>query len=125
MAARRHRADKDVLVEADGSHSDAVAEDRAARERARWVDTDDADLFAEIFVIKCEFVDERRFAGTRRTGDADDHRLAGVWIDGLHQGGSIVGTALDGGDRTGDGTRLAVEQFCKGFEGGHSNYLAF
>ena len=34
IAAGRHRADKNVLVEADGAHSDPVAEDRTARKRA-------------------------------------------------------------------------------------------
>ena len=43
MAARPHRADEDAGVEEVVGEADAVAEQRAVRERARRVDRDDAD----------------------------------------------------------------------------------
>ena len=43
MAARPHRADVDAGVQEVVGEPDAVAEQRAARERARGVDGDDAD----------------------------------------------------------------------------------
>ena len=44
VAARAHRADEDAGVEEVVGEADAVAEQRALRERARRVDGDDADL---------------------------------------------------------------------------------
>jgi hypothetical protein len=41
VAATRHRANEDALVEEPLAHSDPVAEDRATAERARRIDRDD------------------------------------------------------------------------------------
>ena len=46
VAARPHRADEDAGVEEVVGEPDAVAEERALRERARRVDRDDADRAA-------------------------------------------------------------------------------
>ena len=46
VAARAHRADEDLGVEEVVGQADAVAEQRALRERARRVDGDDADRAA-------------------------------------------------------------------------------
>src|SRR5437588_82250 len=43
MAARAHRADEHLRIEEVVRKADAVAEERALRERARWIDRDDAD----------------------------------------------------------------------------------
>ena len=48
VAARAHRADEDVGVEEVVGEADAVAEQRAVRERARRVDGDDADLLVAL-----------------------------------------------------------------------------
>ena len=44
MAARRDGADEDARIGRVPRHADAIAEDRAARVRARRIDADDADL---------------------------------------------------------------------------------
>ena len=56
MAARAHRADEDALVEEVVGEADAVAEQRALRERARRVDRDHADGLAQA----ADVADERR-----------------------------------------------------------------
>ena len=42
-AARGHRADEHAGIERDGLHANAIAEQRAAGERRRRIDGDDAD----------------------------------------------------------------------------------
>ena len=58
-------------------HADAVAEDRAAGERAGGIDGDDADRLPRLRQSAGEAVDERGLAGAGRAGDADDPRAAG------------------------------------------------
>ena len=57
-------------------HPHAVAEHRAARERAGRVDRDDRDLCARVAVGAREPGGQRRLAGARGPGDADPEPLA-------------------------------------------------
>ena len=65
IAPRRHRADKNIFIQPERGHPDAVAKDRSAGKRTRRIDADDPHLFAFVFVMKSEFIDERRFSRTR------------------------------------------------------------
>src|SRR5258708_8764787 len=76
VPAARHAPDEHALVEEPVAHPDAVAEDRAAGERARRVDRDDGDAVVALAVLGREARDERALAATGRTGDADDAGLA-------------------------------------------------
>ena len=76
VAARAHRADVDAGVEKVIRQADAVAEERAARERARRIDRDDADRPLGLAHEPDERADETRLADARRPGDADDRGAA-------------------------------------------------
>jgi hypothetical protein len=54
---RRHRADENVLIQAQSRHADPVAQDGSSREGAGRVDADDTDLFAFILVVERKLVD--------------------------------------------------------------------
>ena len=56
VAACRHAADEHAVVSSVRLHADAIAEDRAAGERARRIDRDDADAPA----VRCETTRSRR-----------------------------------------------------------------
>ena len=71
VAARAHRADEDARVEEVVGQPDAVAEQRAVRERARRVDGDDADGLLEPAHVAEERADQARLADAGRPGDAD------------------------------------------------------
>ena len=71
MAARAHRADEDARVEEVVGEPDAVAEQRALRERARRVDRDDADRDVLRAHVAQERRDEARLADAGRPGEAD------------------------------------------------------
>ena len=66
-----------------------------------------------------EFINERRFARSGRTGDADHDSIAGSWIDRFHELRSIGGTAFDDGNCAGHGPWNSVKQFCEIFETRH------
>ena len=73
-AARRHRADEDAGVERHALHADAIAEQRAAGERRRRIDGDDADRQPRVAEFAREHRGERALARARRSGDADAPR---------------------------------------------------
>jgi hypothetical protein len=68
VAARRHAADEHARVAGVRLHADAVAEDRAAAERARGIDGHDADRPARAR-NSASAIDERALAGAGRPGD--------------------------------------------------------
>src|SRR5690606_33956933 len=71
-AARREAPDEHPLVEEMRLHADAVAEDRASRERARRIDRDDADGRAACAIARDQSIRQARLSRPRRAGDADD-----------------------------------------------------
>jgi hypothetical protein len=75
-AAARHRADVHARVERALLHADAVAEERAAGERARGIDREDRDGLLRFALVLRERVDERALARAGRTRDADAPGLA-------------------------------------------------
>ena len=85
VAAARQRAHEHAVVVERRRHADAVAEDGAARHRARGVDGDDADGLALRAQVLRVGVDERRLAGARRTREADDEGVPQVRLHGLQQ----------------------------------------
>jgi hypothetical protein len=80
-AARRHRADEDAGIESEIAHADAVAENRAARERRRRVDGEDADRATARAGHERQRAGQRALAGAGRAGDPDDLRAPGVGIE--------------------------------------------
>ena len=72
MSARRHAADEHALVGRVRLHAQAIAEHRAAGERARRIDGDHADARAGCARNSVDQpIDERALARAGRTGDAD------------------------------------------------------
>ena len=63
----------------------AIAEDRAARERAGRIDRDHADGFGRLAGLRGQPVDQRALAGARRPGDADQIGATGVRKDVAHE----------------------------------------
>ncbi len=75
-----HRADEYAGVTGKIAHSHAITQHRAARERTGRIDRDDGDTFLFGFtIIQRELIYQRGFAGTRRTGHADQMCFAGMW----------------------------------------------
>ena len=72
MTTSGHRANEHAVVTGVAHHAYPIAEDRSARKRARWVDGDYTDLATLFPEGGDEPVDQTRFAGARRTGQADD-----------------------------------------------------
>ena len=109
VPARAHRADVDLRVEEVVGEADAVAEQRAARERARRVDGDDADAPAEAARMADERADERRLADARRPGDADRRGATRARVDPPHDLGAIGLPVLHEGDRAGERAPVSGE----------------
>ena len=80
-AAVGHAADEDAGVEEVLGQADAVAEQRALRERGARVDGEDGDAAVGGAAPGDERADERRLARAGRAGDADDGGVAGLRID--------------------------------------------
>ena len=74
-----------VRVDGEPRHARLVAEDRAAGAGRGRIDRQHRDLVALRGEIRAERVDGGRFAGARRAGDAEPHRLAGQRQQFLHQ----------------------------------------
>ncbi len=83
-AARRHAANEHARIKEVIPHPDAIAQDRAARERAGRIDdqnTDGSPLSAE---LRRHRLDQRAFARARRPCDADAVRASGARRHALH-----------------------------------------
>ncbi len=135
VAPRRHAADEHVLVRGMGLHPQAVAEDRAAAERAGGIDGDHADRVErsgrrdrrEFFALtlralltrralrrrrsdgRHQSIDQRALPRSGRAGDADEIGAAGAAEDLGDEVGARRVFVLDERDRAGDGARLAGE----------------
>src|SRR5207237_5391183 len=75
MSARRDRTDEDAAVLRMTLHADAIAEDRAARVRARRIDAQDAHALALRARRGDESIRERALARARIARHADDVRF--------------------------------------------------
>ena len=81
-AARRHAADEDAGIRGQVLHADAVAEDRAVRERADVGSTATMPtVLAALAVLAGERAGQRALAGAGRPGDADDVRVPAVRVE--------------------------------------------
>ena len=110
MPARGHAADEDAVVADVRLHAHAIAEDRAAGERAGRIDGEDADRLAAGANSVDQPIDERALAGARRAGDADQVRAAGA-ADRCRGPASRAGGrfVFDQRDRARDRARIAGE----------------
>src|SRR5919108_1129384 len=81
LPARRQRADEDAGIERMVLHADAIAEDRAAGERARRIDGDDADGLSGAADVRDEAIDQRALPRAGIAGDADELRAPGLGED--------------------------------------------
>ena len=77
-AARGERPDEHAFVFRVPQHADAVAQNRAAGERAGRVNGQNADGFFVFAEFADERVGQRAFARAGRAGNADDKRFACV-----------------------------------------------
>ena len=107
VAARRHAADEHVRVLRVRLHAHAVAEDRAAGERAGRIDRDHTDGFGGLARFGRQAIDQRALAGAGRPGDADQVGAAGVRKDVADQRGRAGGFVFDQRDGAGHRPRVA------------------
>jgi hypothetical protein len=108
--ARRGHRGRNAGVEGEVLHADAVAEDRAVRERARGVDGDDADGVAAAAVLGGEGAGERAFAGAGAAGNADGVGLAGVRKEGAQVFAPLGGLVFNAADDARERAALTVEE---------------
>ena len=90
VAAARQRAHEHAVVVERRRHADAVAQNGAARDRARRVDGDDADRLGLLAQVARVGVEQRRLAGAGRTGDADHDGVPEVGLHGREQAGAAA-----------------------------------
>ena len=129
-AARGHAADEHLGIQGVGLHADAVAQDGAPRERARWIHREHADGGAFRAEMAREAVDEGGLARSRRPGDPEDMGAAQPRLDGAHDLGYFRSAVLDPRDEAGEGEAVAREHSLDevvrrgGCGGGHPKILA-
>ena len=109
VAARRHAADEDAGVGDVRLHADAIAENRAAGERAGGIDGDDADGLLGAAELRNQAIDERALAGPRRAGDADQVSASGLREDAADEIRPLRGFVLDQADGARDRARIPLE----------------
>ncbi len=99
VTARCQRTDEHVRIKEVTLHANAVTEDGAAAEWARWVDGDDSDLpmlGAERFD---DAIDKRAFARAGVAGDSENVRLARRAIERREELDVAVATVVDDAHR--------------------------
>ena len=111
IAARRHAANEDAGVGCHPLHAYAVAENGAARKRARRVYGKDADALAAGAISGGQPVNQRALAGAWRSGNADDQRMAGVREERFQQRRRFSVTVFDRADGARDGPLVAAKNF--------------
>ena len=99
-------------------HAHPVAEQRAARERARRVHGDHGHALAARAILLRELRDERALARAGRAGDADDIRAPRTAEDRTYQIGARAILVFNQGNRPGDRPGVAREH-ALGESGGH------
>ena len=109
MTARRHRADENVGVGRVRLHPDPVAQERAAGDRARWVDGDDRHRPADLAGFGDERRDEGGLAGPGWAGDPDQMGRPGKRIEAAHRRFGDRRPVLDGGQQPGGRQAVAAE----------------
>jgi len=87
-------------------HAHAIAEDRAATERARGVYRQHANFVTVLADAGHELIGECGLPGSGRAGDADEIRTAGERVERSKRRVGIGTTGLDNRDQAGD--RAAV-----------------
>jgi len=95
VAARRHTADKDPIVEVVLLHANPVAQDGATGKGTSGVDRNNTYRHAQLPDPSRQFVRHRTFTGSGRAGDANAIGVAQLWIEPLHDGRHICTVLLD------------------------------
>src|SRR5256885_16904294 len=108
-AARGHGADEHAGVEGEVVHPDAVAEDRAARERRRRVAREDPHRLPAPTRDAREGAGERALAASRRAGDADHVRAPGMAIEARGERLRAGAARLDPREGPRGGARRALD----------------
>src|SRR5260370_346399 len=84
ISPRGHRANKNPLIKSQRLHSDAVAKNRSARKRARWINGNNTHSLATLAIEQRELIDQRRFSSSRGPRNTDNKAATGKRIDLLH-----------------------------------------
>jgi len=84
-AARCHRANEDTGIEEMLGEANSIAEQGAARERARGVDREHADVAVGGAQKLGQGADDRALSNPRRAGKPDDASTPGARIDLAHE----------------------------------------
>ncbi len=108
-ASGRQAAHEHVVVLGPAVHPDAIAQQRAARKRARGVHGHDGHTLAATSKGSNQTVGQRRLAGAGRSGDTDPPGGPGVRVESVHQALRALEAVLDGRQRPCDGAALALE----------------
>ena len=109
LAARGHAADEDASVPGVRLHPHAVAENRAAGERARRIDRNHPDRPAFLTGMADELIDERALARARRSGDPHEVRPTGPGEQLADERAAGRGSVLDERDGPRERTRVPGE----------------
>ena len=97
-------------IERVPDHPNPIAQDRAAGERARGIDRDDADQVPAGPPALDDLVAEGALAAPRRAGDPDDASPAGTFANLTEKVGDPGIAILDHADRASQGARVAGHQ---------------
>ena len=99
MTSRAHRADVHARIREVVRQPDAIAEKRTPRERAGWVDRDDAHRAIESAQMLDQRGDQRGLPDSWWPGHADHDGVPGLRIELLHDRIRERVAVLDQGDR--------------------------
>ena len=109
MSAGGHAPGEHSSVGEVGLHAHAIAEDRAAGERARGIDRNDPDAQAARAQLRDQPIDQRTLARARRAGDADEVRAPGARKNPPDQLRPCSGLVFDQTDGAGDRAWVALQ----------------
>jgi hypothetical protein len=107
VPTRRHASDVDAGVSGVSGHAHPVAQDGASRERAGGIDSDDPHSQTRSPDLHGQRIDQSALSGPGRTGDANEIRTPGAWVNLPNQRRGLRRLVLDQRDRTGNGASIA------------------
>ena len=94
-------------------HANAIPQNRSARIRAGGIDRDDPDRTILFAIVLGQLIDQRALARPRRSGQAENSRVARLRKQGFQQLRPPRRSILHSGDGAGQSPRIAAAQALK------------
>src|SRR6185369_12097717 len=114
-ATRGQAANENTFVAGVAVHADTVTQDRAAGKGAGGVDRHYPDLFPAYTKRGGQLIDQRRFSGAGRAGNADDIGVAGAGIECFQLFNRLGAAVVDVAHQAGCGADITFYNLlCKG-----------